>query len=409
MKTLLQISTVVGYGSTGKIAEEIGKTALAAGWRSVIAYGRTMGKKNIRSASELIRIGSDFDNYCHWALDKFLDLEGFGSYFATKRLIRQIRAIRPDIIQLHNLHDHYLNLPVLFDYLRACDVPVFWTQHDCWMLSGGCMYFVADRCEQWHNGEQCRNCPQIRRLQWNNRHRNLLWRRDFINPVPKLTFVPVSDWLAELTRQSIYAAHPVRRIYNGIDTDIFIPEPHPQPAQNKTPFKILGCANVWEERKGLNDFFKLRERFSKNDLQITLVGLTAAQIAQLPDGIRGIGRTQNLQELIELYRDADLFVNPTYQDNFPTVNIEALACGTPVVTYSGTGGSAEAVTPETGFVVPAGDIDGICRAIETVRSRGKSSYSAACRSRAVKHFKAADRFNEYLKLYNEALETQTRE
>ncbi len=403
-KTLLQINTVVGYGSTGKIAEDIGKTAIAAGWRSVIAYGRTMGRKNISSASELIRIGNDFDNYAHWFLDKFLDREGFGSRWATKKLIRQIKILKPDIIQLHNLHDHFLNLPLLFEYLRDAGTPVFWTQHDCWMFTGGCFYFIADKCERWANGENCKNCPQIKRFQCDNRSRNFIWRRRNIVPAKNITFVPVSDWLADLTRRSMFGGNAIHRIYNGIDTELFKPiEKLPTPNSQLSTLKILGCANVWNARKGLSDFIKLRERFSENDLQITLVGLTDAQIATLPQGIRAIKRTQNIHELIALYNEADLFINPTYEDNFPTVNIEALACGTPIATYRNTGGSAEAVTPETGFVVPAGDIDGLCQAIATVRSRGKSAYSAACRERAVEYFNAADRFRDYIALYENAL------
>ncbi len=403
-KTLLQINTVVNSGSTGRIAEEIGQTAMAAGWRSVIAYGRNPRP----SASELIRIGSDWEVRLHGVRSRIFDDHGFGSRKATEAFIREAEKLSPDLIHLHNVHGYYLNIDVLFRWLAQANVPVVWTLHDCWPFTGHCSHFDFIKCARWETG--CFSCPQKKEypasLLSDRSRKNREQKRVLFSSVKKLTLVSVSDWLTGIAQKSFLGDKMISRIYNGTDTEIFSPKGNGNVVRERyglgNRFTVLGCASVWTERKGLSDFVKLRERVPERDLAIVLVGLSGKQISELPAGIVGIRRTESVEALAELYSASDLFLNTTYEDTFPTVNIEALACGTPVCTYK-TGGSPEAIDENTGLVVEQGDIAGLVSAIETIRSRGKSAYADACRFRACACFRKEDRWAEYLALYEENL------
>ena len=357
MFTLLQINVVSNILSTGKIAEDIAKVAIAHGWKSYVAYGRD----SKRSVSQEIRVGSKFDVYEHYAMNKLFDREGWASKTGTRKLVQQIEKIKPDIIQLHNIHDHYLNYPMLFKYLAKSNVPIVWVQHDCWSFTGGCMYFDMLNCSKWKT--ECKNCPEKRALLGDNTTKHYRLKKQLLDAIPNLIFVPVSDWLHGLLSQSAQKHRPIITIHNGVDISRFKPM---NSTIAKDKFRILGVAAVWDKRKGLDDFIRLREHLS-DEFEITLVGLTQKQVANLPKGIMGLSRTANVEELAQLYSDSDVFVNPTYSDNFPTTNIEALACGTPVITYN-TGGSPEAVDENTGVVVSQGDVLALKESIEKMLS-----------------------------------------
>lgn len=387
---LLQLNVTANWGSTGKIAESIGQAAIQRGWESVIAYGRYMNP----SQSQLIKVGNKFDVYTHYAKARFFDSEGLGSKQATKKLIHQIQQIAPDIIHLHNVHDHWLNYPILFEYLTAIDTPIVWTFHDCWAFTGGCPHFENARCYGWQNNSCSLNCP----LSHKKARKNFATKLETFSKIGnKLTIVSVSQWLADYISQSFFSktGSSIKIINNGIDLEnVFKANGYKQRI-------ILGVSNVWPESKGLKDFIKLRQLLP-NDIRISLVGLTKKQISSLPSGITGICRTKNAEELANLYRQASVFVNPTYNDSFPTVNLEALACGTPVVTYN-TGGSPEAVDSKTGIVVEKGDVqtlaDGIIEIIDNPDRYSREN----CRRRAETHFNKDTQFNKYINLYEEIL------
>ena len=217
-----------------------------------------------------------------------------------------------------------------------------------------------------------------------------------------MTFVPVSNWIGGYLKCSFLKEYPSVIIHNGIDTDLF----HPQNQTEKNQkFKVLGVASVWDKSKGFEDFIELSKMIS-SDMQVVLVGVKKEQIKLLPDNIVAIERTNSVSEIVNLYAASDVFINLTYADTFPTTNIEALACGTPVITYR-TGGSPEAITEDTGFVVNQGDLKAVIEAIEIIRQKGKNHYSAKCRERAVKHFRKEDRFMDYINLYDSILEHKT--
>lgn len=392
MKKLLQINICSNILSTGKICEDIAKVAISNGWESYIGYGR-MAKPGV---SHEFRIGSTIETYEHYIEHRLFDREGLASRSATKRLIKAIDNIKPDIIHLHNIHDHYLNYPLLFRYLAMIDTPIVWTQHDCWAFTGGCMYFDMSGCEQWKSG--CLNCKEKKALFGNKAAYQFETKKELLRNIKNLTFVPVSDWLHSLLKQSVQESRPIVTIHNGVDLTRFRPMDRTKRSKS-SKFKILGVAAVWDARKGLADFVELRSKFSE-DYEITLVGLTPKQISSLPKGIRGIQRTQNVEELVQLYSDANVFLNPTYSDNFPTTNIEALACGTPVIMYR-TGGSPEAIDEKTGVVVEQGDVDGLAEAIRMMKEKPLSSTD--CRKRAEKCFDKDKCFEKYLELYEKLI------
>jgi glycosyltransferase involved in cell wall biosynthesis len=255
------------------------------------------------------------------------------------------------------------------------------------------MYFDMLKCEQWKSG--CSDCHDKRALFLRSESNYELKRQSFLK-LKKLVFVPVSDWLGRHLKESFVGNYPIVTIHNGVDLNVF------KPRENTmvNTFEILGVAAVWDTRKGLDDFFKLRFILPEDEYKITLVGLSEKQKKKLPQGIKGIQRTNSVQELAGLYSEADVFVNPTYSDNFPTTNIEALACGTPVITYN-TGGSPEAIDDRTGRVVNQGDIDGLVKAIKDIKENPLDSEE--CRKRAETLFNKEERYKDYINLYEQLL------
>lgn len=342
----------------------------------------------------------------HGLQTRLFDRHGLASKSATKELVRQLYKINPNIIHLHNIHGYYLNFEILFEFIKQANIPIVWTLHDCWPITGHCVHFEFAECEKWKT--QCSHCPEKKSYPASyfidRSTKNFNLKNELFSTVIDLTLVPVSSWLANILNDSFLNNKPVKVIHNGINTEIFQPTfvQKFRVKQNlKSKFIILGVTSVWGPRKGLNDFIKLSNKLSSN-FQIVLVGLTKKQIANLPKNVIGIEKTENVQELAELYSLGDVFVNPTYEDNFPTTNLEAMACGTPVITYKA-GGSPEAVDKNTGIVIEKGDIEGIVHAIMDVKSNGKIHYTTKCRERVLSHFNKEDRHMEYIKLYEEIL------
>lgn len=393
MPTLLQINVTANWGSTGKIAEQIGDCAISQGWRSYIAYGRMSNP----SKSHLIKIGSSIDVLEHFVENKFLDNEGLASRCATRRLLQKIRQISPDIVHLHNIHDHYLNYPILFDFLAKQKIPVVWTQHDQWATTGHCCFNLKG-CEKWQSG--CCDCPENKWFSLDKSSRNYELKKKLFESLDYLHIVAVSKWLEGKLKRSFLKDRPITVIHNGIDLNTFCPQTsdvYEQYGIEKHRKIVLGVSAVWDERKGLNDFFELAKKLDEKDFSIIIVGRLKRNVVKQVDGcpIHYVDRTQNQIELAQLYSAASVFVNPTYQDNYPTTNLEAMACGTPVVTYR-TGGSGEAVSDETGCVVERGNIDKLATAVLSFLQRDTKHL---CRQRAIALFDKNKCFNSYIHLY----------
>ena len=396
MPKLFQINVTANWGSTGKIAEAIGLSAMKQGWESYIAYGRYSNP----SQSQLIPIGNPIDTYWHYGIQRIMDNEGLCSIRATKKLVNEIKKIKPDIVQLHNIHDHYLNYQILFEYLNQENVKVVWTFHDCWAFTGHCFHFVTKGCDKWKTG--CHHCPlrnEYPKTLLDKSCRNYELKKRLFTSNKNLTIVSCSEWMAEFVKQSFLKEKDIQTIHNGVNIEMFYPIPSQQ-EDNK--FKIIAVSSVWTQAKGLYDIYKLREMLS-DDVEMIIVGLSAKQLKTLPNGIYGIQRTQNIQELVQLYNEADVLINPTYADTFPTVNLEALACGTPVITYQ-TGGSPEAVDEKTGLVVPQGDVKALADAI--YRFMNHPLCTEDCRERAELFFDKVKCFEQYIDLYSKILKNK---
>lgn len=404
MKRLLQINPVVRIStSTGRIMQEIGELAMRNGWESYVAYSK--GRDGIRTcASHMIPIGNKWDTWMHGLETRLFDRHGLASVSATYGFIKQLKEISPDIVHIHNIHGYFLNYPILFEYLSKSGIPVVWTVHDCWLYTGHCYYYSYIRCDKWESG--CGACPQKRKFPaswWLDRSaRNYQDKRETFTAMPhdKLMIVPVSDWIRGEMSRSFLKGYPFRVIHNGVDTEVFTVYSADE-VKRKYGWQgkhiLLGVASIWSEEKGLPDFIKLAQQLREDEM-VVLVGVTEEQKSQLPQNVYGIHRTENIRELAELYSAADVFVNPTWQDNYPTVNMEAIACGTPVVTYR-TGGSVEAVTEDTGFIVEQGDVKGLLDSVRVIEQYGKHYYADRCRKYALASFRKEDRYADYLKLY----------
>lgn len=401
---LLQINVTANSGSTGRIAEGIGIATQKAGFDSWIAYGRYANP----SSSHLIKIGSKLDCYKHGLESRLFDNHGLSSRRATFSFLKKVEGVKPDLIHLHNIHGYYLNYKQLFHYIQKKNIPVVWTLHDCWSFTGHCSHFTFCNCEKWKN--RCFSCPQKKSYPssflFDRSEKNYKDKKESFSSISKMTIVSVSEWLDAFVSQSFLRNNKHVVIHNGIDTTAFCPGAYKNDIrcnlgiqQNET--MLLGVASVWCERKGLHDFFELSKRLSSRQ-KIVLIGLTKKQIKTLPNNIIGIERTESTEQLASYYSAADLFLNLTYEDNYPSTNLEAISCGTPCLTYR-TGGSPESVTDKTGFVVPQGEIDSVLQCIEIVKMNRKESYSATCRNYALAHFRQEDRFQDYINLYNKIL------
>ena len=414
-KKLLQINPVLRTStSTGRIMKEIGELAMANGWESYVAYSK--GRDGLPGSTSIpVPVGNKASVAWHGLQTRILDRHGLGSVLATKRFIEDIRRIRPDIIHIHNIHGYFLNYRILFDFLSHSGIQVIWTVHDCWLYTGHCYHYMYAGCDRWKTG--CGHCPQRgkfpRSLFADRSARNFRDKRDAFCSMPedRLTIVPVSDWMRSEMSESFLKDYRFQVIHNGIDTDVFSPQPALESEVRRCyglgdRHVILGIASIWSEEKGLNDFVEMAARLDSDEV-IVLVGMDRKQLDDvlsrygrtvLGDRMVAVKRTADVHQLAGLYSTADVLVNPTWQDNYPTVNLEAISCGTPVVTYR-TGGSIEAVAGDTGFVVEQGDIEGLVDAVRRVETLGKAHFRDACRSRAVKEFRKEDRYAEYIELY----------
>lgn len=404
MKKLLQINPVIRTNtSTGRIMQEIGELAMANGWDSYIAYSG--GRDGIKPCkSKLLPVGGKLDVAVHGLWTRLTDRHGLASWCATRKFIQEIETLKPDVIHIHNIHGYFLNFKMLFEYLEKADIPVIWTVHDCWLYTGHCYYYSSVGCDKWQTG--CGNCPQQKAFptSWFVDASKMNYQdkdKSFNSIKDKLTIVPVSEWIRSEMSHSFLKDCRFQVIHNGIDLDVFDVQADDKAVREKYNLGnkkiILGLASIWCKEKGWDDFIRMSEMLNEDEV-IVMVGVSEEQMKSLPSNIVAIRRTENVRQLAELYSAATAFVNPTWQDNYPTVNLEAIACGTPVVTYR-TGGSVEAVTEKTGFVIEQGDVKGLLEAVRRIAERGKVQYTADCRAYALANFRKEDRYADYLKLY----------
>ncbi len=356
MRVLL-INSECGTGSTGKISVAIAEQYESEGHEVKIAYGRRafVPEQYKRFA---VRIGTDNEVKLHALLTRVTDKQGLYSKRATKEFLKWAEEFNPDILWLHNLHSYFLNYEMLFEWIKTRpQMQVKWTLHDCWSFTGHCAFFDLAKCYKWK--EECKECPQKTAYPasfvLSNCNDSFNRKKQAFTGVKNMTIITPSNWLANLVKESFLKEYPVEVVYNTIDTSVFKPTPSDFRVRYGLENKkiILGVASVWEPRKGLKDFIELSKMLDDN-YKVVLVGLNDKQLKEIPENIIGIKRTNGQKELAEIYSAADVFLNTTYEDNYPTVNLEARACGTPIITYN-TGGSPESAGKDA-FVVDVGDL-----------------------------------------------------
>jgi len=405
---LLQINTTLKTSATGNIAFQLSEMVIEDGNESFIAYSGRYSK--IKKNHNLIRIGSKFDFYWHAMMTRIFDLHGFSSTFATKKLLKTIELLSPDIIHLHNLHGYYVNIKLLFEYLSFAKIPVVWTMHDCWAFTGHCDHFEDIDCHKWK--KSCSNCPQKTQYPasyiYDNSKMNYINKKYLFNSLESLTIVPVSNWLESKLKESFFHNYSSNVIHNGIDLDVFKISDE-RVFRNKFNLEnkiiLLGVASKWSRKKGFFEFLKLSKLLDDNFL-IVLVGTSSKVQKNLPSNILGLPRIHDQINLADIYSSSDLFINLSFEDSYPTTNLEAISCGLPVITYM-TGGSPESVEENGGYVVDKGNIEQVLKSIHLILNQKNQKFSKdALRKIALKKFDNKTNFSNYLKLYKKILEAK---
>lgn len=409
MPLLLQINSCLNK-STGRIAQQIGEKAIEAGYESVIAYPARAGACS--SQSFTFEIGTKLDTTCHALTTRLFDRHGLGSVRATQKLVKQIDELKPSIIHLHNIHGYYINYPILFEYLAKNNIPVVWTFHDCWPFTGHCVHFTDMNCHKWENGT-CDNCPKKKgyptSMLFDRSRKNYRDKKKAFTSLRNLTIVPVSYWLGDMVKRSFMKEYPIRVIQNGIDVNTFYPRKEVSNKVRekygwKNRFVVLGVATGWSKDVGLDTFIKLRSVLDEQ-YAVVMVGVTEEQKKALPEGITGINRTDNQEQLAEIYTASDVLFNGSYQETFGLVTAEAMACGTPAIVYDSTA-CPEIVDNDRGRIIPVGDFEELLVAINSLKDlsqEAKERMSVTCVEYVKKNLDKNNKYQEYINLYNTLL------
>ena len=398
---LLLINVALNWGSTGKIVEGIGTLAKSSGWEVFAAHG---ARYNNPSQLNSFQITSIIDEGIHYIQSTLYDAQGLGSSQATRHLLKHIDIIHPNIVHIHNLHGCFINYPLLFEYLHYKEIPVVWTLHDCWAMTGHCVHFERTHCEKWKT--ECGDCPQKRDYPTSffldRSKSNFKLKKRLFTAMDKMRITTVSSWLKGVAEESFLNKFPVDVVPNGIDTNSFVFSASDLRERFKIGNKklILSVASGFGERKGINDYVQLSKLLT-SDYQLLLVGTDRRDLKVLPSNVIAIDRADGAAELAEFYSAADVLLSLSYEETFGLTIVEAMACGTPAIVYDNTA-QPELITAETGIVVPNGDIEKVKTAIEEVCAKGKDHYSLACREHALEYDQKKS-YQKYLDLYVQML------
>lgn len=408
VQKVLFLNTVAGKGSVGRIVTGLASALRDRGTDSLIAFGRWDAPENFST----YRIGSDADVYIHGALSRITDRHGLYSKGPTEKLISKIRQYDPEIIHIHNVHGYYVNFEILFSFLKnefSSDPGhrIIWTLHDCWSFTGHCVHFEYAGCDKWKTG--CFNCPEKdqypRSFLMDSSRSNYGLKKECFTGIRNLTLVTPSEWLKSKVKESFLKEYPVETIPTGIDLNVFKPVKSDLRERYGISGKkvLLGVANPWRDRKGFRDFMELAGQ-TGDDKVIVMIGLSKKQagIMSKYKNVIPLMKTDSVKEMAEWYSTSDIYVNLTREDTFPTTNIEAMACGTPVITYRA-GGSPESLTDETGIVTAENNISCVMESIDRLLSRDREEARKVCVQRA-EAYGSEKRFQSYIeKVYEKIL------
>lgn len=403
------INTVCGTGSTGRIAVDLAHMLLEKGDECCIAFSRgSADVSQLRlSGVDTYQFGNKWEICYHGMMTRITDRHGMYSLKATRDLIQKIREYAPDLIQLHNVHGYYLNIELLFNFLKEYGKPVVWTLHDCWTYTGHCSHYTCVSCEKWLT--QCYECPLKRdypgSLIKDNSKENYQVKKKLFTSVPNMHLVTPSEWLKGEVEKSFFQGIPCTAVPNGIETETFV--------KTETDIRerlglgnkkiVLGVANVWTKQKGIDDF-KALSRMLDSSYQLVMVGMDKTRRKELPENILALERTKNMEELVELYSTADVYFNSSIEETMGMTTGEAICCGTPVVVYDSTA-IAESVGEGCGFVLRAGDIEGVKNSIEQI-CKDRKRFSEACLAYK-KRFDKKISNESYYRIYQDMLDKKS--
>ena len=392
-KRILFINSIVGTGSTGRLISGLCGMLSKKDTDTLVCYGRGRADDSVAT----FRIGRDFDVYMHGVMSRITDRHGLYSTGPTRILLKVIDAFEPDLIHLHNLHGYYLNYSTLMRYLKKKRIPIVWTLHDCWAFTGHCTHFEYAGCDRWKT-DGCHDCSELREYPRSvcrdASRENFLLKKELFTGFDDLRIVTPSNWLKERVGESFLSEYGIDVIPTGIDLATFRKKESDIKKRYGIEGKkvILGVANPWRDRKGLDEFIRLSSLLP-DEFRIVMIGLKKSQLSLIPESITAIEKTESIEEMVRWYSAAELFLNLTREDTFPTTNIEALACGCPVITYRA-GGSPESLDESCGRVVKIDDLEEVVRLIRNDSWRDQETREN-CRKRSLIY----DRKERYLQYY----------
>lgn len=396
---VLQINAVINKGSTGIITRDICKTVVSYGGEVYFASQEKAQAKNE------FTVGNAIDYKLHALFSRITGLQGYASKASTRELLRWIEQIQPDIIHIHNIHNNYIHLPKLFTFIAEKEIPTVITLHDSWMMTGKCMHFLKYGCSRWKAG--CCSCPaqkmEVPSFFVDSSHKVWNDRKKYIGENPYVHIVGCSEWITDAARESVLKERVVGTIYNGVDLEVFCPRDNTmrQELSISEKYVILGMANKWLASENEETYRAFIPQLQEDEV-LVLVGCSQDQIKKLPDKVIGLPFMTERTRLAECYSMANVFVNTTKVDTFPTVNLEALACGIPVVTYD-SGGAKETIDSETGYAVSYGDVQSLRESINHLRNADWKKQKTDCINRAKRYFDCTRCYDDYFLLYRKIL------
>lgn len=397
---VVQINGAAQNGSTGRIVSQLSDVMTHRGIENYIIAS---GYKEHITKDNVFVVSNDMKVKIHQMEAYILGDAGFHSNNTTWRIIRLLDRLKPDVVHLHHVYGFWLNVEVLLNYLKKMGIPVVWTLHDFWAITGHCTHFEAIGCEKWKS--ECGLCKQRRCYPYSlilDRSKELYNRKkNIFQKWNQLHIVTVSEWVEHFVKMSYLRDKMITVIPNGIDLSVFYYDgDNTRPAELKNRFLILGVAMSWSSKKGLNDFIMMSE-ILKEDEVILLIGLSDDQKKNLPSNIIGLSKTNSVEELRKYYCEADVFVSPSLEETMGMTVAEALACGTPAVVYENTA-LTELITPETGIVVEQ-NYKSLYEGISKVRTMGKKKYADACRDYIIENYDATKQYEKYCEYYKSIL------
>lgn len=400
---VVQINAIYGSKSTGTIVREIQSCSEQHGIEGYVAYSISNIPKS--EITKGYRIGNRMTAKWHALFSRVIGKQAYANCITTWFFLRWLDKINPDIVHLHNLHSNYIHLNMLLSYLAKHDIATIITMHDCWYFTGGCMHYSSIGCDKWKTG--CGHCPKRKQIPsyfFDTTKSVLEDRKKYLSAIPRLTMVGASEWIANEMRKSQLRDLNITFIHNGFDLNNFCPTETTKRKELglENKFVIIGPATKWllPVNKPTFDYFISN---MTDDMALVLYG-SSNNPSIFPPNVHLLGYTKNRKEMAEIYSMADVMVNCSREDTLSSINLECQACGTPVVTYEATG-NKETVDDMSGFAIPTGNHKVLFDKVIEIKSRGKKSFSIACRDWIVKNYNKDNAYNNYIELYYESVKT----